>query len=328
MIRPGACRCENSAGFLPTNWVLSLFLSLKKDDATVFCSCIGMYHTILYHIGVLRKKAPSSQGCCGTCWHWVVKRLPAFFLPLIQVPHFVKRYSERPKTITLTLNPIFQIEVLPTAHLSTARTNVPSSGLEVELAWPFCCVAWLKMHDPSLDFWTPVTWEYGGKCTLLVELIRRCCDAIRIRGMDEFCLCFCRNSRKHVMNKCEPLFKTEWRNLGQFFLRPYLGLRVFLPVERFRSPHWTLDDFFCLIAENVLTFSPEGSDSVVSETCRHQGWRKQNMCESISRARLQCKCAPGYFSKRVAKERGWNAVCWQPISFRVGQWYSYDCKMR
>ena len=43
--RHGACHCESSPGFPPTNWIQSLFLSWRKDGATVICSCVGRYHT-------------------------------------------------------------------------------------------------------------------------------------------------------------------------------------------------------------------------------------------------------------------------------------------
>ena len=111
--RPGVCCCKSSAGLLSTNWVQHLLLSLKTDGVTVVCSCIGRYHTIPYHtVGALRKKAPSTQGCCGTSWNWIVKRLPESILPLIDMAHSgytVKRLRERPKTKTLTNSHTFQL---------------------------------------------------------------------------------------------------------------------------------------------------------------------------------------------------------------------------
>ena len=57
----GACRCESSSGLLPTNWIQSLFLSLRMDGATVICSCIGRYHTIPYSWSAAKKSAGQSK---------------------------------------------------------------------------------------------------------------------------------------------------------------------------------------------------------------------------------------------------------------------------
>ena len=106
----GACRCESSSGLLPTNWIQSLFLSLRMDGATVICSCIGRYHTIPYSWSAA-KKAQGSQRCRRR-WSGGVKRLSACSLPgyaddAIRI--YWKRYNEVPKTITLTKNRIFQL---------------------------------------------------------------------------------------------------------------------------------------------------------------------------------------------------------------------------
>ena len=58
--RPGAC-CESSSGLLPTDWIQSLFLSLRKDGATVICSCIGRYYTIPYSSSAAKESARQSK---------------------------------------------------------------------------------------------------------------------------------------------------------------------------------------------------------------------------------------------------------------------------
>ena len=59
--RHGACRCESSSGLLPTNWIQSLFLSLRKDGANVIRSCVGRYHTIPYSWSAAKESAGQSK---------------------------------------------------------------------------------------------------------------------------------------------------------------------------------------------------------------------------------------------------------------------------
>ena len=59
--RHGACRCESSSGLLPTNWIQSLFLSWRKDGATVICSCVGRYHTTPYSWSAGKESAGQSK---------------------------------------------------------------------------------------------------------------------------------------------------------------------------------------------------------------------------------------------------------------------------
>ena len=69
--RPGAC-CESSSGLLPTYWIQSFFLSLRKDGATVICSCIRRYHTIPYSSSPAKESARQSKWRCKkySCIHF------------------------------------------------------------------------------------------------------------------------------------------------------------------------------------------------------------------------------------------------------------------
>jgi len=58
--RHGACRCESSSGLLPTT-EFNFFLCLRKDGATVICSCIVRYHTIPYSWNAAKESAGQSK---------------------------------------------------------------------------------------------------------------------------------------------------------------------------------------------------------------------------------------------------------------------------
>ena len=96
----GACRCESSSGLLPTNWIQSLLLTLRKDGAAVICSCIDRYHTIRCSRSA-QKKAQGSQRCC-TC-------KKAFRMQFARGCGWCNQDILLPKTITLTKNRIFQL---------------------------------------------------------------------------------------------------------------------------------------------------------------------------------------------------------------------------
>ena len=109
--RHGACRCESSPGLLPTNWIQSLFLSWRKHGATVICSCIGRYHTTPYSWSAGKESAGQSKMLQTLKWR-CKKGFPHAFcqgMRMMQSGYTVKRYSEVPKAITLTLNRIFQL---------------------------------------------------------------------------------------------------------------------------------------------------------------------------------------------------------------------------
>ena len=105
--RHGACRCESSSGLLPTNWIQSLFLSLRMDGATVICSCIGRYHTIPYSWSAAKESAGQSKMLQTLKW----RCKKAFRMQFARGCgwYTVKRFSEVPKTITLTKNRMFQL---------------------------------------------------------------------------------------------------------------------------------------------------------------------------------------------------------------------------
>ena len=105
--RHGACRCES--WLLPTNWIQSLFLSLRMDGATVICSCIGRYHTIPYSWSAAKESAGQSKMLQTLKWRCKKTFRMQFFqgMRMMQSGYAVKRYSELPKTITLTKDRIF-----------------------------------------------------------------------------------------------------------------------------------------------------------------------------------------------------------------------------
>ena len=115
--RHGACRCESSSRS-SSNWIQTCFWVWERMVQLWFA--VALTGIIAYHtVGALQKKAQGSRTCFRR-WSGGVKGFPHAVcqgMQMMQSGYTVKRYSELPKTITLTRRSHFSIEVLPIAQM-------------------------------------------------------------------------------------------------------------------------------------------------------------------------------------------------------------------